>query len=163
MLLDFPTLTLVHVLLSVVGIFAGLVLVGGLMSGARFDGWLVTYLVTTVLTNVTGFLFPFRTLLPSHVLGGLSLLILPVTIYARYGKQLAGGWRRIFLLTAVTALYFNVFVLVVQLFQKFPGLIAIAPTQKDPAFIGTQLLILAIFVLLGRSALRGYGGTASPA
>ncbi len=164
MIFDFQTLTLIHVVLSVVGIVAGLVLVGGMMAGVRLDGWLGTFLVTTVLTNVTGFLFPFSTLLPSHSVGGLSLIILPITIAARYGKQLAGRWRSTFVVTAVVALYFNVFVLVVQLFQKFPGLIVIAPTQKAPAFVVTQLLILALFVSLGRSAMRGFGSDgASPA
>lgn len=156
MIFDFPTLTLIHVVLSVVGILAGLAVVGGLMAGTRLDGWLGVFLVTTVLTNVTGFFFPFRTLLPSHIVGAISLVILPVTILARYGKKLAGPWRTTFVVTAVLALYFNVFVLVVQLFQKTPGLIVIAPTQQAPAFIGTQLLLLAVFVILGRAAVRGF-------
>lgn len=158
MILDFPTLTLVHVVLSLIGIFAGLVLVGGLIAGVRLDGWLATFLVTTVLTNATGFLFAFRTLLPSHIVGGLSLILLPIAIAARYWKHLAGAWRGAFIVVAVVTLYLNVFVLVVQLFQKFPGLIVLAPTQKEPAFIGTQLLVLALFVGLGRAALRGYRG-----
>jgi hypothetical protein len=156
MLLDIPTLTLIHVVLSVAGIFAGLAVVGGLMAGTRLDGWLGLFLTTTVLTNITGFLFPFRALLPSHIVGALSLLILPVAILARYWKQLRGAWRPVFVVTSVVALYFNVFVLLVQLFQKFPGLIVIAPSQKAPAFVATQLLVLALFVLLGRAALRGY-------
>jgi hypothetical protein len=155
-ILDFPTLTLVHVVLSLVGIFAGLVLVGGLIAGVRLDGWLGAFLVTTVLTNATGFLFTFRTLLPSHIVGGLSLILLPIAIAARYWKHLAGGWRRAFVVISVLTLYLNVFVLVVQLFQKFPGLLVLAPTQKEPAFIGTQLLVLALFIGLGRAALRGY-------
>lgn len=157
MTFDFGTLTLVHVGLSIVGIVAGLVLVGGLMAGTRLDGWLGIFLSTTVLTNATGFLFPFRTLLPSHIVGVISLLILPVPVIARYSKQLAGPWRRAFVVTAVVALYLNVFVLVVQLFQKFPGLIVIAPTQKEPAFIVTQVLLLVMFIILGRAAVRGFG------
>lgn len=156
MIFDFPTLTLIHVLLSLVGILAGLALVGGLMAGVRFDGWLAVFLITTILANVTGFLFPFRTLLPSHILGGLSLLVLPAAIAARYWKKLAGPWRTVFVVSAVVGLYFNVFVLVVQLFQKVPGLVVIAPTQKDPAFVGTQMLVLALFVTLGRAANRGF-------
>ncbi len=159
MIFSLPTFTLIHVLLSLVGIVAGLVVVGGLMAGKRFDGWNVIYLVTTVLTNVTGFLFPFRVLMPSHILGGLSLVILPVAIAARYWKHLASGWRGVFIVTTVVALYFNVFVLVAQLFAKVPGLIALAPTQKEPPFGLTQLLVLVVFVALGRAAWKGYRTT----
>lgn len=162
MILDLPTFTLIHVVLSLVGIIAGLVVVGGLMAGVRLDGWTGIFLATTVLTNATGFGFPFVTLLPSHIVGGLSLLILPVAIAARYWKHLAGAWRQIFVVTTVVALYFNVFVLVVQLFQKFPLLIAVAPTQKAPAFVVSQLIILAIFFGLGRAALKGFRARQSP-
>lgn len=159
MVFDLPTFTLIHVVLSVVGIVAGLVMVGGLMAGVLFRGWTATYFLTTVLTNATGFGFTFRTLLPSHIVGGISLLILPIGMAALYWKHLSGGWRRVFVIASVTALYLNVFVLVVQLFQKFPGLIAAAPTQKEPPFIVTQLLILVLFVWLGRAAVRGFRGS----
>lgn len=161
MIQNLPAFTLVHVVLSLVGILAGLVVVGGLMAGMLFRSWTGAYLATTVLTNATGFFFPFRTLLPSHILGGLSLLLLPLAMGALYWKRLAGRARAVFVVTAVTALYFNVFVLVVQLFQKFPMLIAVAPTQQSPAFGITQALILAVFVLLGRAAWRGF--TPAPA
>jgi len=157
-LFDLPTFTLIHVVLSLLGIFAGLVVVGGLMAGVRLDGWTGIYLTTTVLTNVTGFGFPFLTLLPSHIIGGISLVILPIAIAARYWKHLEGGWRRVFVITTVLALYLNVFVLVVQLFQKTPILLAIAPTQKEPPFVVTQLIVLVVFVFLGRAALRGFAG-----
>ena len=88
---DIITFTLLHVVLSLVGIIAGLVVVGGLASGRRLDGWTGTYLITTLLTNLSGFGFPFVKFMPSHVLGVLSLIILPVVIYARYGKHLEGG------------------------------------------------------------------------
>lgn len=156
MLFDLPTFTLIHVVLSLVGIFAGLVVVGGLTAGTRLDGWTGLFLVTTVLTNVTGFGFPFRTLLPSHIVGGVSLLVLPLAIAARYWKHLIGAWRQVFVVTTVLALYFNVFVLLVQLFQKTPALIVIAPTPKAPAFAATQLLVLALFVGLGRAAMNGF-------
>jgi hypothetical protein len=155
-LFDLPTFTLIHVVLSLVGIVAGLVVVGGLMAGVRFDGWTGLFLVTTILTNITGFGFPFRILLPSHIVGAVSLVVLPVAIAALYGKHLAGAWRKVFVVTTVLALYFNVFVLVVQLFQKIPALIIVAPGQKGPAFAVTQLLILAVFVWLGRAALHGF-------
>jgi hypothetical protein len=153
---DLPTFTLIHVVLSLVGIVAGLVVVGGLMAGVRLDGWIGLFLVTTVLTNVTGFGFPFRVLLPSHIVGAVSLIILPVAIAARYWKHLAGSWRRAFVVTSVLALYLNVFVLVVQLFQKVPGLLLVAPGQKGPAFVATQVLMLALFIWLGRAALIGF-------
>jgi len=153
MLISLPLFTLLHVLLSLVGIVAGCVVVGAWLGGRQLNAWTAIFLFTTVLANATGFFFPFSRLLPSHVLGGLSLLILPIAIAARYWKHLAGGWRRAYILAAVIALYFNVFVLMVQLFQKVPGLIAAAPTQQSPAFIVTQLFLLALFMVLGRSAL----------
>ena len=156
MIFDLLTFTLIHVVLSLVGIVAGLVVVGGLMAGVRFDGWTGVYFVTTVLTNVTGFGFPFGTLLPSHIVGAVSLLVLLVAIAARYWKHLAGAWRRVFVVTTVFALYLNVFVLVAQLFQKTPALIALAPTQTAPAFVVTHLIVLALFVVLGIAAVRGF-------
>lgn len=157
MILPLPEYTLLHVALSLVGIVAGLVMVGGMMSGRRFDGWIATFLVTTFLTNLTSFGFlPIVRILPSHILGGLSLLILPAAIYAFYGKHLEGRWRQVFSVTAIVALYFNFFVLITQLFSKVPGLIAVAPTQQAPAFGLTQLAALGMFVALGRSAVRGF-------
>ena len=156
MIFDLLTFTLVHVVLSVVGIVAGLVVVGGLMAGVRIDGWTGVFLVTTVLTNVTGFGFPFATLLPSHIVGGVSLVVLPVAIAAFYWKHLKGAWRWIFVVTSVFALYLNVFVLVAQLFQKVPAMIALAPTQTAPAFVVTHLIVIALFVVLGRAAVRGF-------
>jgi len=153
---DLLTFTLVHVVLSVVGIVAGLVVVGGLMAGVRIDGWTGVFLVTTVLTNVTGFGFPFATILPSHIVGGVSLVVLPVAIAAFYWMHLDGAWRSIFVVTAVFALYLNVFVLVAQLFQKVPAMIALAPTQTAPAFVVTHLIVIALFVVLGRAAVRGF-------
>ncbi len=156
MIFNLATFTLVHTLLSVVGILAGMVVVGGLMAGVRYNGWIATYLATTILTNATGFGFPFVVLMPSHILGVISLVILPLAVVALYVKHLAGGWRTTFVVTTVTALYFNVFVLIVQLFRKVPAMIALAPTQKEPPFAATQLIILALFIVLGRAAVRGF-------
>ena len=133
----------------------GLVVVGGLIAGARLNGWTASFLATTVLTNVTGFFFPFTTITPAHIVGAVSLVVLGVCIAARYGQQMEGSWRGIYVVTAVAALYLNVFVLVVQLFQKTPALAALAPTQQEPPFAVTQLLVLALFVALGRAALQG--------
>jgi hypothetical protein len=157
MLFNITTFTLFHVAVSVIGIIAGLVVAGGLVAGKELDGWTGVFLVTTVLTNATGFGFPFVTLLPSHVIGALSLVLLPVVIFARYGKHLAGGWRSVYVAGAVLALYLNVFVLLVQLFRRIPALIVSAPTQKEPPFLVTQLVVLALFVWLGRAAFKGFG------
>jgi hypothetical protein len=156
MLFDLPMYTLIHVLLSLLGIFAGLVVVGGLMAGVRFERWTALFLATTVLTNVTGFGFPFIKVLPSHIVGALSLLILPVAIAALYWKHLAGAWRQVFVVLSALVLYLNVFVLMAQLFQKIPILAALAPDPKAPAFAVTQLFVLAFFGVLGWAAVRGF-------
>lgn len=157
MLFDLPTFTLIHIVLSLLGIFSGLVVVGGFMAGVRLDGWTGIYLITTVLTNVTGYGFPFLTLLPGHIVGGISLVVLAIAIAARYWKHLAGSWRKAFVVTTVLALYFNVLILVDQLFRKTVVLLAIAPTQKSPPYVVTQLLVMVVFVLMGRAALKGFG------
>jgi hypothetical protein len=156
---DIVTFTLIHTVLSLLGIVAGLVVAGGLLAGRRLDSWTGLFLVTTALTNITGFMFPFTRFLPSHAVGIVSLLILPVVLWARYGKQLAGGWRRVFVVGSVTLLYLNVFVLVAQLFSRVPALIASAPTQSEPPFVITQLGTLVVFLWLGRAAVKGYSAT----
>jgi len=140
------TYTLVHVLISLVGIGSGLVVLYGPLNGKLFDGWTALYLTTTVATSATGFAFPFHELLPSHVVGAISLLVLAVAIQARYGLHLAGGWRRVYVISAVFALYLNVFVAVVQAFLKMPVLKALAPTQKEPPFLVAQAVVLLVFV-----------------
>jgi hypothetical protein len=152
MILGMTTFTFVHVVLSLIGIFSGFVVVFGLLAGKRLDGWTAPFLVSTVATSVTGFLFPFHRFLPSHGVGILSLLVLAIAILARYPLHLAGAWRRIYALTAVISLYLNVFVLIAQVFQKVPGLKATAPTQSEPPFLVTQAVALAVFVLLGIGA-----------
>jgi hypothetical protein len=156
MIIDLPTFTLVHVLLSVVGIVAGLVVAGGFLAGVRFERWTAVFLVTTVLTNVTGFGFPFTQLLPSHMVGILSLLVLALAVVALYAKHLAGHWRDVFVVTSVLALYLNVFVLLAQLLQKVPALAALAPAPNAPAFALTQLLFLALFAGLGWASVKGF-------
>ena len=141
--------TIIHTLISLIGILTGLIVLVGLLAGKRLDGWTKWFLITTVLTSVTGFFFPFHGFTPAIALGIMSLIVLAVAIFARYPRQLAGHWRWIYVVTAVIALYFNVFVLVVQAFEKIPALHAMAPTQTEPPFKLTQLVVLAIFVLLG--------------
>ena len=151
-----PSFTLLHVVLSILGVVAGLVMVGGLMCGRRLDGWTGAFLVTTVLTNVTGFLFPFTTFLPSHGVGIVSLVILPVVLAALYWKRLNGVWKTVFVVGSVTALYLNVFVLMVQLFRRVPAMLVSAPKQNEPPFVVTQLLVLVVFLWLGRAARKGF-------
>jgi hypothetical protein len=150
------TFTLIHVLLSVVGIVAGLVVAGGLVAGRRLDGWTGLFLVTTALTNASGFGFPFVTFMPSYAVGVLSLIILPVVVAARYWKQLSGGWRTVYVAGSVLVLYLNVFVLIAQLFRRVPALIVLAPKQMEPPFVVTQLAVMALFIWLGVAATRGF-------
>jgi hypothetical protein len=141
--------TIVHVLISLVGIFTGLIVLYGMLAGNRLDGWTKWFLITTVATSVTGFFFPFHGFTPAIALGIMSLIVLALAIFARYPRQLAGHWRWIYVVGAVIALYFNVFVGIVQSFEKIPALKAIAPTQTEQPFKLTQLVVLALFGLLG--------------
>lgn len=150
--------TLFHVVLSIAGIVSGLVVVGGFLAGVRFDRWIAVFLATTLLTSATGFGFPFTQLLPSHMVGALSLLVLPFAFAALYGKHLEGRWRDVFVAVSVLALYLNVFVLLAQLLQKVPVLAALAPTPAAPAFAATQLLFLAIFAGVGWAAVHAFRG-----
>jgi hypothetical protein len=150
------TFTLVHVILSLVGIFAGLVVVFGMFGSRKLDGWTALFLATTVLTSVTGFFFPFDKILPSHIVGIISLVVLALAILALYALHLAGPWRWIYVVSAVLALYLNVFVGVAQAFQKLPFLASLAPTQSEPPFLIAQAVVLVIFVGLGIAAVRAF-------
>src|SRR5271165_4745095 len=150
------TFTFVHVLLSLVGIGSGLLVVYGMLRGNRFDGATAIFLVTTVLTSLTGFLFPVEHILPSHVLGVISIVALAIALAARYGLHLSGAWRAIYVVCAVLALYLNVFVLVAQIFMKVPAAHALAPTQKEPPFLVAQLVVMAIFIVLGIFAVKNF-------
>jgi hypothetical protein len=139
-------LTFIHVVISLAGILSGFVVLFGLLSGKRLDRWTAIFLATTVATSVTGFFFPVHRFMPSHAVGILSLLVLAVAIYARYTRHLAGSWRKAYVISAVVAFYFNVFVLIVQAFAKVPALKDLAPTQSEPPFKLTQLVVLLLFV-----------------
>ena len=148
--------TFFHVILSLAGILAGIVVVFGFLTAKRLDGWTAVFLATTVLTSVTGFLFPVHKFMPSHVVGIISLIVLAIAIFARYSRHLNGAWRRAFVISGVIALYLNVFVLVAQLFQKVPALKAIAPTQSESPFKIAQLTVLILFVILGILGARRF-------
>jgi hypothetical protein len=140
------TYTFLHVLISLLGIGAGLIVMFGFLTRRRLDAWNAFFLVTTVLTSVTGFGFPFDHLLPSHKVGIISLVLLALAIPARYVFHLAGAWRAVYVITAAMALYLNVFVLVVQAFMKAPALHALAPTQTEPPFLIAQVVVLLVFI-----------------
>ena len=151
-----PTFTLLHVLISLVGIGSGLVVMYGLLTANRLNRWTMLFLVTTTLTSLTGFLFPNEHVTPGIVVGVLSLIVLAVAVVGRYTFRLNGAWRSISVISASVALYFNVFVLVVQSVEKVPALRALAPTQKEPPFGITQLLVLAAFAVVTGFAVRRF-------
>ena len=154
--MSLETYTAVHVVISLVGIGSGLIVVFGMLNGKFLHGWNGLFLLTTVLTSVSGFGFPFAHLLPSHKVGIISLVVLAIAIVARYAQKLAGGWRRTYVICAVIALYLNVFVLVVQGFLKVPALHALAPSGNEPPFLVAQLIVLAIFIGLGIGAAKKF-------
>jgi hypothetical protein len=141
--------TIVHTLISLIAIFTGIIVLFGMIGSKRLDGWTKWFLITAVLTTVTGFFFPFHGFTPAILLGIISLPFLALTIFARCSKQLAGAWRWIYVIGAVMCLYFNLFVLVVQSFLKIPTLHAMAPTQTESPFKVTQLTVLIVSVVLG--------------
>jgi hypothetical protein len=133
--MSLSTFTTVHVIISLVGIGSGLIVIFGMLSAKRPNGWTALFLLTTVLTSVTGFGFPFTHVTPGHKVGVISLVVLLIAILARYSFHMAGKWRSIYVVTAIIAEYLNVFVLVVQGFEKVPALRAMAPTQSEPPFL----------------------------
>jgi hypothetical protein len=156
--LSLSTFTLVHVLLSLVGIASGFVVMSGLLSRSERGGWTL-FLVTTVATSATGFGFPVDRVLPSHLIGVLSLAILAIAIVARYGLSLRSAWRWIYVICGTIALYLNLFVGIVQAFLKVPALHALAPQQTEPPFIVTQVMVMLPFVLLTIFAVKRFHGT----
>jgi hypothetical protein len=154
--MSLSTFTTVHVLISLVGIGSGFAVLLGLFSAKRVNGLTALFLLTTVLTSVTGFGFPFTHLLPSHKIAIISLLVLAIAILARYSFHMVGKWRWIYVVTAMIALYLNVFVLVFQSFEKVPALNAMAPTQSEPPFLVAQLAVMAIFIVLTIFAVKKF-------
>jgi hypothetical protein len=142
------TFTTIHVVISLIGIGSGLVVVWGMIRGKRLDGITAIFLASTVLTSLTGFGFKFDRLSPSHIVRIISLVVLAIAILARYVFHLAGGWRWAYVISAAMALYLNVFVFVIQSFEKSPALKALAPTQSEPPFVLTQLVVLVAFVAI---------------
>ena len=150
--------TMVHVIISLIAIVAGLIVMFGMLGSQRKPGFTAVFLLFTILTSATGFLFPFTALLPSHMIGILSLVLLAIACIALYAMGLGGSWRWIYAVTALLALYFNVFVLVIQSFLKIPALTAVAPGNppSGPVFAVVQGVVLVFFVLMIIGAWRRF-------
>jgi len=154
--LSIADFTVLHVVISMLAIFAGFFVVGAMFAGANLGGWTAFFLVMTILTSLTGFLFPFKTVTPAIIVGGIASLILIVALLALYKYRLAGRWRVVYVVGAVVSLYLNVFVLIAQSFQKVSFLNPYAPTGSEPPFLIAQLTTLVVFILLGWMAARRF-------
>lgn len=154
--LSIEAFTVLHVVISMLAIFAGFVVVGGLFASAPLPGWTAFFLVMTILTSLTGFLFPFKTVTPAIVVGVIASLILIVALVALYRHRLAGRWRAVYVAGAIASLYLNVFVFIAQSFQKVSFVHPYAPTGSEPPFLISQGLTLAAFVILGVLAARRF-------
>lgn len=161
--MSLPAFTMLHVVISLIAIVSGLVVMFGLLGSRSMPGLTAIFLSFTILTSATGFLFPFQELLPSHMVGILSLVLLAIACIALYGVKLAGAWRPVYVVTAMTSLYLNVFVLVIQSFLKVPTLHALAPDvpPSGPVFGVVQGIVLVFFVLVTIGAWRRFRPTAS--
>jgi hypothetical protein len=157
------TFTLVHVLLSLVGLAAGFVVLGGMMARAKLGRWTLLFLGATAATSATGFGFPFVKFLPSHGFAIVTLVALAAAVYGLYVRQLAGVWRIVFVGAALLSQYLNFVVLIVQLFLKTPALHAVAPQQTEPPFLISQLVVLAMFGVLGIQAFSKFRPETFPA
>jgi hypothetical protein len=148
----------VHVIISLIGIVAGIIVMFGMLGSNRMPGLTAIFLLFTILTSATGFLFPFTQLLPSHMIGILSLVLLAIACIALYGMKLSGAWRWIYVVTAMTSLYLNVFVLIIQSFLKIPVLHALAPSvpPAEPPFAAVQGLVLLFFIIVIIGAVRRF-------
>src|SRR3984957_2557084 len=156
--MSLATFTLVHVIISLIGIASGILVLFGLLGSSRMPGMTAIFLLTTILTNATGFLFPFEGFKPSYVIATLSLVLLLIACIALYGMKLSGAWRWIYAVTALLSLYFNCFVLVIQSFLKIPALTALAPGNppSGPVFAVVQGIVLVFFVLMIIGAVRRF-------
>jgi hypothetical protein len=156
--LSLSAFTTVHVIISLIAIVSGIIVMFGLLGSKPMPSLTAIFLLFTILTSATGFLFPFEKLLPSHMIGILSLVLLAIACIALYGMKLSGAWRWIYVLTAMISLYLNVFVLVIQSFLKIPALTALAPGNppSGPAFAVIQGIVLLFFVVVIIGAMRRY-------
>jgi hypothetical protein len=159
--MSLATFTMVHVIISLIGIASGIIVMFGLLGSNRMPGMTAIFLLFTILTSATGFLIPpllTEKLLPSHMVGILSLVLLAIACIALYAMKLSGPWRWIYVVTAMTSLYLNVFVLVIQSFLKIPALHALAPSvpPSEPPFAVIQGIVLLFFIIVIIGAVRRF-------
>lgn len=155
--MSIETFTFIHVVISLVGIMTGFIVVALMLQSAPIAGWNAFFLISTILTSVTGYFFPFsQGLTPAHIVGAISLIALAVALFAIYGRNLVGPWRKVYVASAILALYLNFFVAVVQSFDKFAYLHRFAPTGSEPPFAVTQGIVLVLFIILGIATVRRY-------
>jgi hypothetical protein len=154
--LSFSQFTTLHTIISLVAIASGLVVLVDMLGGRLRGALTAVFLATTILTSVTGFMFPFTRLTPAHIFGFISLPVLAISVAALYAFRLSGAWRWVYVVTAAFALYLNVFVLVVQAFQKLAFLQPLAPTQSEAPFLVAQLAVLVIFLVAGFLSVRRF-------
>jgi hypothetical protein len=148
--------TTLHVIISLVAIVSGLLVLFAMLANRPTDGLTGFFLLTTILTSVTGFFFHSKAIGPPHIVGVISLIVLAISLLALYGRRLVGIWRPVYIITAVVALYLNCFVGVVQAFQKVAFLHALAPNGSEPPFAAVQGATLLLFIVLGYLAVRRY-------
>ena len=156
--MSLSTFITVHVIISLIAIVSGIIVMSGLLTSKRMPGLTAIFLLFTILTSATGFLFPFEKLLPSHMIGILSLVLLAIACVALYGMKLSGAWRSVYVVTAMTSLYLNIFVLIIQAFLKVPALHALAPSvpPSEPPFAIIQGIVLVFFVIVIIGAVRRF-------
>ena len=148
--LSLSAFTTLHVVISLIAIVAGLIVMFGMLGSNRMSGLTAIFLLFTILTSVTGLMFPFNGVTPGIVIAILSLVLLAIACLALYGMHLAGAWRWIYVVTALVSLYLNVFVLVIQSFLKIPALHELAPGEPPagPVFGVVQGIVLVFFVVM---------------
>ncbi|HXP65264.1 MAG TPA: hypothetical protein VN815_07305 [Steroidobacteraceae bacterium] len=162
--MSLATFTQLHVIISLIAIASGIVVVLGMLGARHMPGLTALFLITTVLTSVTGFMFDtpadaprvIGSLDPAKIIGLISLVFLALAIIGLYSYKLAGPWRGAYVVCSIIALYLNCFVLVVQSFQKIPFFHALAPTQKEPPFAVAQGVLLVLFIGVGIAAFRKF-------
>jgi len=154
--LSLPAFTTLHVIISLIGIASGVLLALTMLGKHHAPGLAALFLVTTIATSVTGFMFPSAKIGPPHIVGAISLIVLALCVWALYGKHLRGRWRAVYIVTVMFSLYLNAFVGVVQTFQKIEPFRALAPTQSEPPFLVAQTLTLGLFVVLGLLSVKRF-------
>jgi hypothetical protein len=159
--MSLSTFTTVHVIISLIAIVSGIIVMFGVLGSSRMPAMTAIFLLFTILTSATGFLIPpllSEKLLPSHMIGILSLVLLLIACIALYVMKLSGPWRWIYAVTAMISLYLNIFVLIIQAFLKVPALTAVAPGNppSGPVFAVIQGVVLVFFILVIIGAVRRF-------